>query len=287
MSDSVHGYRTKTVCELTGVARNTLLAWERRYGFISPARSPNGYRIYSELDLRLIREIKAYVDRGWAVSDAIRRSIGDSNTSEERSMATERGPLVGHEALLEALLAFDREGAEAVIAQVATMPFETLIAEYFSPVLRRIGVGWASGDYSVAQEHFASGFVREQLVAMLLRLGNGPVDGRRLVCCTHPEDPHELGLMMFAIRMTMRGWRITWLGARMPEQSLIDYLNEHKPEAVCISVTVTQDVEALMGFADRVRNAVDTSVDVILGGPATRDLPAIAGVRYLSGIDRL
>ena len=49
------GYRIKTVASLTGVPRNTLLAWERRYKFVSPVRSGNHYRLYSELVARARR----------------------------------------------------------------------------------------------------------------------------------------------------------------------------------------------------------------------------------------
>lgn len=282
MSDLAHGYRIKTVCEITGVARNTLLAWERRYGFIQPARSSNGYRLYSDLDLSLIREIKSYVDRGWAVSDAISRALVSYSDTSANTAVVEPVGVVGSEDLLNALLAFNRAAAEGVVAQLASVPYETLLADYFSPVLQRIGEGWESGEYSIAQEHFASGFVRERLVSILLRLGNGPIDGAKLVCCTHPEDSHELGLLMFAIRMAMRGWRITWLGARMPEKPLIKFLNEQSPVMVCISVTLTRDEDELVEFIKRVRAAVASSIDVVMGGPGLAGLPEVADVRFLS-----
>ena len=76
------GYRTKTVCELTGVQRNTLLAWERRYDFLEPHRGANGYRSYSERDLTMIRAVKSYVDRGIAVSVAVEHVLSEAQPSE-------------------------------------------------------------------------------------------------------------------------------------------------------------------------------------------------------------
>ena len=33
---------------MTGIARNTLLAWERRYDILEPTRSDTGHRMYTD-----------------------------------------------------------------------------------------------------------------------------------------------------------------------------------------------------------------------------------------------
>ena len=60
------GYRIHTVSRLTGIARNTLLAWERRFDFLEPTRQDNGYREYTDQDLSLLQAVKRLVDEGWA-----------------------------------------------------------------------------------------------------------------------------------------------------------------------------------------------------------------------------
>jgi len=65
------GYRIKTVSELTGVPRNTLLAWERRYGLVTPSRQDNGYREYSDRDVACLQSVKQLMDQGFKVSEAV------------------------------------------------------------------------------------------------------------------------------------------------------------------------------------------------------------------------
>ncbi|MFT4979133.1 MAG: DNA-binding transcriptional MerR regulator [Myxococcota bacterium] len=65
------GYRIKTVSTLTGVPRNTLLAWERRYGIVQPSRQDNGYREYSDSDIACLQSVKRLLDQGYKVSEAI------------------------------------------------------------------------------------------------------------------------------------------------------------------------------------------------------------------------
>ncbi|MCK6523120.1 MerR family transcriptional regulator [Myxococcota bacterium] len=65
------GYRIKTVAELTGISRATLLAWERRYCIVEPSRQDNGYREYSDNDLACLQSVKLLMDKGYKVSEAI------------------------------------------------------------------------------------------------------------------------------------------------------------------------------------------------------------------------
>lgn len=64
-------YRIKTVAELVGVPRPTLVAWERRFGILEPARTEAGYRVYSEEDLRVLMRIRALLDSGLRISEAV------------------------------------------------------------------------------------------------------------------------------------------------------------------------------------------------------------------------
>lgn len=64
-------YNTKAVVQQTGIPAPTLRAWERRYTFLSPRRADNSYRRYSERDIVVIRWLKARIDSGMSISQAI------------------------------------------------------------------------------------------------------------------------------------------------------------------------------------------------------------------------
>src|SRR5438270_2276369 len=64
-------FNTKAVVQQTGIAAPTLRAWERRYTILSPRRSQNDYRLYSERDIALLRWLKERVDAGMSISQAI------------------------------------------------------------------------------------------------------------------------------------------------------------------------------------------------------------------------
>src|SRR5271166_2940029 len=64
-------YNTKSVVHHTGVPAPTLRAWERRYGILSPRRSDNDYRLYSERDMMTVTWLRERVESGMTISQAI------------------------------------------------------------------------------------------------------------------------------------------------------------------------------------------------------------------------
>ena len=47
----------------TGIGRDTLRVWERRYGFPEPVRNEKGERKYSEMQLRRLQRTRRLLDR--------------------------------------------------------------------------------------------------------------------------------------------------------------------------------------------------------------------------------
>jgi DNA-binding transcriptional MerR regulator/methylmalonyl-CoA mutase cobalamin-binding subunit len=280
------GYRIKTVASLTGVPRNTLLAWERRYRFVSPDRSGNRYRVYSEADVTLIREVKALVDSGHAVSEAVAMIQGRVG----RAAAPATTPVAMSDTLdqtadqiLAALLSFDRARADEAFGALVHASYEDLLDRVFFPILTRVGDGWASGDVTVLQEHLVSAFCRDHLVAMLIRLGSGPAAGPRAVCACTPDEAHELGLLGVSIRLALQGWRVTHLGARVPEAELRDFVAEHTPDLVCVSCLVPVRKRELLGYARRLRKALPARGRLAIGGAGVPDdveTQAVPGVQF-------
>src|SRR5512138_2252460 len=64
-------FTIKTVCAQTGIRAVTLRAWERRHEVLTPHRSENRYRLYSERDVAILRWIKTRVDSGMSISSVV------------------------------------------------------------------------------------------------------------------------------------------------------------------------------------------------------------------------
>lgn len=263
-------YRVKTVASMTGIPRETLLAWERRYDILTPARSDSGHRMYSDADVAILRRLKRLVDDGLAIGEAVRlvrRALPGA--------ADDARPLTA--AVLDALLAYDRATADALMPRILQLSFQAALDEVYMPILREIGARWEDGRAAVAQEHFASGWCREQLFAMFHQLGSGPASGPVAVCALPPGEQHELGLLAIAIRLMLGGFRVTWLGADLPVAELCDVVAHGRPRLVCVS-TVVADDDDVVAWARAARAAAPSATMVAFGGPRSAAAAAVAGV---------
>ena len=112
---------------------------------------------------------------------------------------------------------------------------DTVLSEVVVPYLRELGERWEAGSATVAQEHFASSLVRARLAGLARgwETGAGP---RALLACA-PGEQHDLPLLVFGLALRARGWRIVYLGADTPPESLADTARDLEVSLVVVSAT--------------------------------------------------
>ncbi len=257
-------YRIKSVERLTGLSRSTITAWERRYGLLEPRKDESGYRVYTEADVALLQRIKRHLDDGYQIQEAIALARDRASPPPAPDVHPSEAVL---DALYARLLAFDRSGAEVEHGKVADLAFRTRLEEVYRPMLVRVGDDWESGRATVAQEHFVTAFCREQLVSLLRSLDHGPSDGPVAVCAGIPGENHELGLLSVAAHLAMRGHRVIYLGADLPNAELAAWVHAHQPDVVAQSSVNPPSSAALRSHADALRAALPDDTLLIIGGP--------------------
>lgn len=256
-------YRIKTVADLIGVPRATLLAWERRYSVVTPERHNNGYRAYSEEDVAVLRAVKSLVDRGLKVSEAVAQvkerptPLPKRDTGALESLRSQ---------LFDALLAFDRDRAIALLQQASMMSFEVQIEQLYKPLLTEVGEAWCEGRATISQEHYATVFVRERLTAMLVALNAGPRGGGRVLCAGYVDDPHELPVMILAIYLALAGFRVMPIGVAVPVEALGRAAVDSGIQLVCVSLTLPRSEAEVREFEDSLRKILPSDCTVALGG---------------------
>jgi methanogenic corrinoid protein MtbC1 len=117
--------------------------------------------------------------------------------------------------LRAALDAFDEPRAQLILDRLlAVATVDTVLGEVILPYVRELGDRWASGEASIAQEHFASGVLRGRLLGLGRGWGQG-IGPLALLACL-PGEQHDLGLIAFGLALEARGWRIANLGSDTP-----------------------------------------------------------------------
>src|SRR5215208_2834102 len=71
MYSTTPSFNLKVVLKETGLAADTLRAWERRYGLPIPQRSAGGHRLYSQRDIETIKWLMKRQAEGLSISRAV------------------------------------------------------------------------------------------------------------------------------------------------------------------------------------------------------------------------
>lgn len=250
-------YNIKAVVEATGLPAATLRAWERRYGALAPQRTESGYRLYSARDVATLQWLKARVEEGMNISQAIgllslrQKAEANRETHEQKSEA--RYGLTGaRKGLVEALLSFDERGADRQVEEAfAAYGVEAVTEHIIAPALAEIGEQWHKGTTTTAAEHFASNYLRRKMEALINASPNilGP---HRVVMGCAPDDWHELGLLSLYLLLRRRGINAIYLGQNVPLAQFIEEMARIRPALVIISASTTQAVAGLIELAQAV-----------------------------------
>ena len=144
------------------------------------------------------------------------------------------------------------------------------------PYLRELGDRWERGEASVAQEHFASIVIRGRLLALARGWDRG-VGPRALLACA-PGEQHELGLIVFGLALREHGWRITYLGADTPIETLARSGGAAGPRGV---VVIALTPERLDPIRDALEELASRARLLLAGAGADEDFAADVGAELL------
>jgi methanogenic corrinoid protein MtbC1 len=263
------------------VAPETLRAWERRYGVLSPARTPGGYRVYGTEDELRARRMRELIESGWAAGEAAHAVTASGWPAGEGADASHALPTLGGPAseLLPSLLSFDCAAAQAAFDRVfAARSMDAALRDVVLPALCEVGERWARGEVSVAQEHFATEVISGRLRSLGREFDHGL--GPRVILACPSAERHDVGLLCCALALHFRGWRVTYLGPDTPTDAIESAVDVVDPAVVVIGAVQRHPLRlagpALSRLAARVTLAVG-------GAGVSPELATAAGARHLRG----
>jgi MerR family transcriptional regulator, light-induced transcriptional regulator len=267
------GVRVGELARRVGVSPETLRAWESRYGVLRPARTSAGYRVYGREDELRARRMRELIESGWAAGEAA-HAVTDT---AERAPAPPESAVVDE--LVEALTGFDSVAGHAAFDRVlGARSLDAALRDVVLPALRQVGERWASGEISVAQEHFATELITGRLRGLGREWGAGL--GPRAVLACPSGERHDVGLLCCGLALDRRGWRVTYLGADTPVDALESVVGTVEPAIVVIGAVHADPLQAAAAALGRLAERVPVAVG---GTGACADLAAAASAWHLSG----
>ena len=285
-------YTIKQAAERTGIAIPTIRMWERRYGVVSPTRTPGGYRLYDEDSIARLAAMQYLVERdGWRPSQAADR-IRTATPADLQELAsnlrarggdpTEQGrpeASTAVAAIVDAARRLDLGSIDATLDEAfAGQRFEPAMDSVVFPALRGIGDAWSRQELDVAREHAASETIRRRIAHYFDAAARTP-GGPTVVIGLPPGSRHELGAFAFAVAARRAGMDVVYLGADVPLEAWRQTIRDTDPRAVVIAVVAREDARRA---GDVIRELRDDGARLIaVGGPTVDGIPADLGALRL------
>ncbi len=301
----------QVVASRTGLTKDVLRAWERRYAVVEPGRTDSGRRLYSDLDVERLQLLRLATSAGRSVKRVSRLTNDELDALVQEDEAASRAQLEegsrraatpaedategsAADLVAEALAAteaLDTEGLrEALDRAVVVLRPGVLVEEMIAPLLRGIGELWWRKRLDPRHEHLASAVVRATLDRVLASLAGGSGDRPILITGTLSGQRHELGAMLAAVTAAVAGWRVTHLGSELPAEELAAAAAAPGALAVALSLVHPDDDPGVAEAIRRLREALPAEVRIFAGGRAVaayREALKAAGAESFSDLGTL
>ena len=282
----------------TGLTKDTLRVWERRYGFPNPGRDEFGERLYPIDQVDKLRVLRRLMDAGHrpgklihlpmhallllgrqerlpasaAPAQTAAASVTASDVSEILALIRSRQPEVLRRSLAQALL---RLGLERFVFDVA------------APLTRLIGEVWPRDEFESFDERLSIESLQTVMRGALASISS-PGAPPTVMLTTVPGEPHGLGLLMTESLLSLQGCRCLSLGVQTPLWDAVLAARAHRADLLALSFSSALNAAQVVDSLAELREMLPATIGIWAGGdsPALRR-HRLAGVEVLAGFHEI
>lgn len=281
----------------TGLSKDTLRVWERRYGFPMPERDGMGERSYPFEQVERLRTIKRLLDAGhrpgrvvpMPAEDLARlfAATGIAVTSARSPTAERVAPALDE--FVEALRANDVDLMRRRLARaLSRLGLGRFVLEVVAPLNAEVGELWMQGHIEVFQEHLYTESVQVVLRNALHHLPPAGVGRPKVLLATVTGEPHGLGLLMAEAILALEGCRCVSLGVQTPVWDVVRAAGELRADLVALSYTGCTNPNHVVDGLIELRAKLPPETELWAGGSApVLQRRTIDGVRVLPTLDQV
>ena len=293
------GFTIAAVERDTGLSKDTLRVWERRYLFPVPGRDAHGERLYSREQLEQLRLIKRLLDAGHrpgqvvglptAELQALGRQAG-VNKQRPQGLRGKTAVTVAADVLapqiqacFELVKRHDAPGLRHTLAAaVQELGLASFVSTLVAPLNSLIGDAWLDGRLEVFEEHFYTESVTAVLRHGISNLGMAGVASPRVLLTTFPQESHGLGLLMAETFLALQACNCLSLGVQTPVPDIARAVSAHGAQIVVLSFSASLNPKDVTQGLGDLRGLLPPAVEIWTGGACpVLQRRSVPGVRVL------
>lgn len=261
----------------TGITKDTLRIWERRYGFPLPERNEKGERLYPDEQVARLVTIRKLLDHGMRPGKVVPLGEAELQQLAEKYLGAQVDKAMPQELrlLLDAVEACDLIRLEELLQrQLALKGLEACVTEVISPLMEWIGDLWAADRIEIYEEHLLTRQIYRFLDLVISRTNleerNNPV-----ILATLPGEQHGIGLLMTEAILLTREIPSLNLGTQIPIPQLVLVAEKAEARAIGVSFSASFPARKIRPLLNELLEATPESLELLVGGAGTANIKRV------------
>jgi DNA-binding transcriptional MerR regulator/methylmalonyl-CoA mutase cobalamin-binding subunit len=280
----------------TGLSKDTLRVWERRYGFPSPQRDAIGERAYTLDHVEKLRVIKRLLDAGHRPGRIVPLSFEElqklTDSTVDQPARSVEAPLGSADVLayIGLIRSHDLAALRGQLSrQMARLGIGRFVNDVIAPLNIAVGDAWIRGQMEVFEEHTYSETVQVVLRQAIAGVPPPPAgSGPTVLLTTFPGEPHGLGLLMAEAIFALEGCSCVSLGTQTPLWDIVMAAGAHRVDIVALGFTGCMNPNQVVDGLQELRGKLPARLQVWAGGGApVLQRRRVDGVTPLESLDQI
>jgi MerR family transcriptional regulator, light-induced transcriptional regulator len=277
----------------TGLSKDTLRVWERRYGFPKPDRDAFGERLYPVDQLEKLRVVRRLMDQGHRPGKIIGLDVAQLQQLAQATAATQNLPVSveAHQELQSLLDLIKTHQIDELRRQLSggllRVGLSQFIVDTVAPLTVMVGDAWARGHFEIFEEHLYTESVQ---VVLRNAIATIPTPRRppRVLFTTFPQESHGLGLLMAEAMFSLEGAQCLSLGVQTPVWNIAAAAAAQDADIIALSFSDCLNNNYVLKGLDELRGKLPDHVEIWAGGSCAalrrRQVPGVHVLTSLSSI---
>ena len=255
----------------TGLSKDTLRVWERRYGFPAPARDAIGERAYPLAQVERLRIVKRLLDGGQRPSRVVAMPLVElqrlAAALTERGCASDLPVPPDLQSYLALLHGHEIEALRRRLSQAQVrMGLGPFVRDVLVPLNTLIGEAWMRGQIEIFQEHAYSELQQNLLRQALATLPAPDAAQPRVLLTTLPGEWHSHGLLLAEAMFAIEGAQCLSLGAQTPLWNVPLAAHAYRSDIVALGFSGCMNANQVVDGLTELRREIPASVGIWVGG---------------------
>lgn len=258
----------------TGLAKDTLRVWEKRYGFPVPLRDEFGERLYPVEQVEKLRLVKRLLDNGHRPGKIIKLDTASLASLAEVTSAGSRVDVPADtldelKGYMDLIKQHEVDQFRQIMSRlVMSRGLRRFVVDVVAPMNTMVGDAWARGYFEIFEEHIYTETIQVTLRNAISTF-SASTRPPNVLLTTLPNELHGLGILMAECIFSMEGAHCTSLGTQTPAYDIVLAAKAHNIDIVALSFSAIQSTVATLDAIAELRTKLPDNVEIWCGGASS------------------